>query len=213
MATQPIPKSDVDILPGKRHPGRRMTEAQFENWIDEDTRAEWVNGEIVMMSPVNYDHSDIAGFLLSILRPYVRAKKLGTVQGTEFQVRLGELKRRRLPDILFVSKRRLSIVKPTYVDGAPDLIVEVVSPDSDARDWREKYLDYQSAGVREYWVIDPMSKRIEAYSLIGKAYQRIAERRGKLTSGVIKGFWVKPEWFWMKTLPSEVTILRELKVI
>ena len=213
MAAQPIHAVDNDIMPGKRHPGRRMTEAQFEAWVNVDTRAEWVDGEVVMMSPANYDHSDISLFLASVLRMFVESKGLGSVQCIEVQVRLGTLKRRRVPDVLFVSKRRMHLVKPTYVDGAPDLIMEVVSPDSDARDWRDKYLDYQAAGVGEYWVIDPMSKCVEAYALTGKSYQRIMERRAKLASGIVKGFWIKPAWLWESPRPSIASVLRELKVI
>lgn len=213
MATQPIRKLDDDILPGKRHPGRRMTEAQFENWIDEDTRAEWVDGEVVMMSPANYDHSDVAAFLNFLLRYVVERKKLGVVQGPEYTVRLGQLRRRRVPDVVFVSKGRMSQLRPTYIEGAPDLIMEVVSPDSNSRDWREKYFEYRDSRVREYWIISPMHQHVEAYTLKGTEYVQIPERRGKLTSKVVKDFWIKTDWLWMRPLPTMEFALRALGAI
>jgi len=213
MATQPIHKVDHDILPGKRHPGRRLTEAQFEAWIDEDTRAEWVDGEIVMMSPANRDHSALAQFILAILQTYVQKKDLGDVFGTEYQVRMERPRRRRVPDVLFVTKTRREILTPTFVDGPPDLVMEVVSPDSDARDWREKFLDYQAGGVREYWVIDPMSENVEAYALKDRAYRQIMPRKGRITSTVVRGFWIKTDWLWMRPLPTILTTLRDLGII
>src|SRR5215510_13117158 len=142
-------------------PHLRMTEEEFVTWCDEDIKAEWVDGEVIMPSPANLKHVDLAGFLNLILRMFVTSRGLGVVYGPELQVRFASLRRRRVPDLLFVSTERMSILKATEVDGAPDLIVEIVSPDSPARDWREKYLEYEAAGVREYWVADPMSRSEE----------------------------------------------------
>lgn len=211
MATQPIRKIDDDILPGKRHPGRRMTEAQFENWIDEDTRAEWVDGEVIMMSPANRDHSDIARFLVGTLAEFVQLHDLGEVYGPEYQVRLTNPRRRRTPDVLFVAKRRLEIVHFNYADGPPDLVIEVVSPDSISRDFREKFLDYQTAGVREYWVIDPANSTVEAFVLKGGLYVDLLPRKGRLASTVVKGYWIKLDWLWQRPLPTIGSVMRQLK--
>lgn len=211
MATQPIRKIDDDILPGKRHPGRRMTEAQFESWIDEDTRAEWVNGVVVMMSPVNRDHSHIARFLVATLQEFVQEHDLGEVHGTEFPVRLTNPRRRRTPDVLFVAKKRLEMVKFNYVDGPPDLIMEVVSPDSISRDFRDKFLDYQTAGVREYWVIDPANATVEAFVSKGGSYVELLPRKGRLASTVVKGYWIKLDWLWQRPLPTIGSVMRQLK--
>src|SRR5204863_8223416 len=99
----------------------------------------------------------------------------------EFTARFASRRRRRVPDLMFISNARLRLLKPTHIEGAPDLIMEIVSPDSESRDRREKYLDYQAAGVCVYWIIDPLSRTIEVYTLSrDKKYRRIVEVEGKL---------------------------------
>lgn len=187
-----------------------MTEEDFITWCDEDTKAEWVDGEVIMMSPANTDHVRLTGFLLRLLAEFSEARGLGEVFGVELQVRFASQRRRRVPDILFVARDRLDLVRTAHIEGAPDLIIEVVSPDSDARDWRDKYLEYQAAGVREYWVIDPMSQHLEAYALTDPAYRRIEETNGKVFSVVMPGLFVRPEWLWQRPLPKIVEVIREI---
>src|SRR5665213_2885174 len=198
---------------GKPHPGRRMTGAEFMEWMDEDTRAEWVDGEVVMMAPASVDHVDFSGRLNSLIREFVEHHDLGRVLGTEVLVRLPRQLRKRLPDLLFVAKQREAIIKKTLIDGAPDLIMELVSPDSVARDWRDKYLEYARAGVREYWIIHRDTGRIEVYSLskLGK-YQQIPIQEGKLHSTVLSGFYLRVKWLLASKPPRIREVLRELGV-
>lgn len=191
-----------------------MTEEEFVAWCDEDTRAEWVDGEVIMPSPANLHHVDLAGFLNLILRWFVTVRGLGSVYGPELQVRFVALRRRRVPDLLFVSTEHLHILKATEVEGAPDLVVEIVSPDSVARDWREKYLEYEAAGIREYWVVDAMSRHFEGYTLgADSRYSRIEENDGVVHSRVLNGFFLKPTWLWQEPLPNPLEILKELGVL
>lgn len=193
-----------------RHPGRRLTEEEFVAWCGRDVRAEWVNGQVVMMAPVSFQHADLSAWLLAVVRGFIRRHDLGVAVGGEFYVRLAD--RRRLPDLLFLAKARLHLLRKNHVEGAPDLVVEIVSPESESRDWREKYLEYENAGVREYWVVDPMSQRVEAYALGGGRYSMIAEREGQLHSAVLPGFFLKTTWLWQVPLPAELDVLRELGV-
>lgn len=192
----------------------RMTEEAFVAWCDEDTKAEWVDGEVLMPPPANLQHVDLAGFLLIIVRLFATQRGLGMAYGPELQVRFSALRRRRVPDLLFVSAERTHILKATEVEGAPDLIVEIVSPDSPARDWREKYLEYEVAGVREYWVVDPMSRRFESYTLDAEGrYTLIEEKTGVVHSTVLSGFFLKPAWLWQEPLPNPLMVLKELGVL
>ena len=118
-----------------------------------------------------------------------------------------------MPDLTFVSNENLPNVKETLYEGAPDLVVEIVSPESQERDWDTKYNHYESSGVKEYWVIDRDSEKAEIFVLDdGGQYQHTPLRDGKLHSTVIPGLWVKPSWFWTER-PGVVEILRELGVV
>lgn len=200
----------LDTVAGALHPGRRMSEEEFVAWCDEDTRAEWVDGEVIVMSPASWVHVKLNRFLMSVLGDYVDAKKLGDVGGPEFSVRLNP-KRRRLPDVLFIANERLANLREMHLEGPPNLIIEIVSEDSIDRDWRDKHFDYQQTGVDEYWIVDPLDQRVEAYSLGNdKLYHAISLKDGKLCSVVVTGFYLRPGWLWQKPLPEVRIILEEL---
>jgi len=129
------------------------------------------------------------------------------------QVRLPRRKTRRTPDLFFVSRSRLQIIKYDYVDGPPNLIMEIVSSDSKSRDWREKYFDYEKSGVQEYWIIDPYAERVEAYYLRrDRKYHRITEVDGQVRSRVIRRFQFRPAWLWKSPLTKVATVLKELGI-
>jgi len=168
-----------------------MTEEEFEAWCDEDVKAEYVDGEVIVHSPVSTRHSDAVWFIGYLLKTIVQQHDLGRVLGPEVQVRLRP-GLRRVPDLLFVAKARADMIQPTLIEGAPDLIVEIVSPDSVERDWREKYLEYQTAGVGEYWVVDLEYQRMAVYWLDEQGhYQAASVEEGVYRSQVLPGFWLQ----------------------
>jgi len=198
---------DLPVAP----PGR-MSEDEFVAGCGEKARAEWVDGEVIVMSPVSVSHAQLNLWLAAVLRAFAERHALGTVLGPEVQIRLPN--RRRLPDLLFISAGRESILRDNHVEGAPDLAVEIVSPDSQARDWREKYLDYQASGVREYWVIDLASRRAEFYHLDeGGRYARLKEVDGAVTSRVLTGLRMPLAWLWPDARPKLIDALRELGLV
>ncbi|HEY3322892.1 MAG TPA: Uma2 family endonuclease [Planctomycetota bacterium] len=198
----------------KAPPRRRMTEQDFVDWCDSETWAEWVDGEVILVSPVSRIHDDFFGFLLTLMRLYVENHDMGVVLTEPMQVRLAEPLRRRSPDILFIQKAREKIIRETWIEGPPDLIIEIVSPESVARDWRDKYNDYEKAGVREYWIVDPNSRKVEAYSLNrSKRFQLLPETTAGIQSRALKGFFLKSEWLWQAKLPKVASILRQMNAL
>lgn len=197
---------------GQRIP---MTEDEFRNWhVGEHVRAEWVNGFAIVMSQANREHADLNGWLIGVLRSYVEAKGIGKILGPEFTVRLGLQHRRRVPDVVYVAHDRLERLTDTHLEGAADLIVEIVSPDSISWDWREKYFDYEASGVREYWVIDPMSRHVEVHVLHENGtYQRQDIVNDTIVSHVLSGLWIRVQWLWPEARPKIVDTLRELGVL
>jgi Uma2 family endonuclease len=218
MATinPPAEQDEAEIFEAIVPPKPRMTEKEFVTWCNEHEkiRAEWVGGEVIVMSPANLDHVNLVDFLTVIMRVFVEHHDLGRVFAQEYTGRFRARSRnvRRMPDIQFVANPRLKLLKRTYLDGPPDLAVEIVSPDSKARDWREKFLDYQAAGVCEYLLINPLAKVMEASRLRKKALVAIPELEGRLQSAVLPGFFLRPAWLWSEPLPRVRDVFRELGV-
>jgi Uma2 family endonuclease len=106
---------------------------------------------------------------------YVEEHQLGEVLEAPVGVRLPNQPVPLQPDILFIRKERLNIIGEDYVEGAPDLIVEVLSPSNWLYDRREKKQVYQEGGVSEYWIVDPRTKSIEVYRLERGAYLLIGQ--------------------------------------
>jgi len=216
MSTAPQTAFDDSFLDVPLVVPGRMTEEEFEAWcrtLDETVRVEWVDGEVVFMSPVSYDHADLTHWLTILLGSFVDHHDLGVVVGPEFFIRFGKLLRRRIPDILFVQESRRGLIRPNYLDGAPDLAIEVVSPDSVTRDRQEKYAEYQAVGVREYWVIDPMTQQIDVFSLGPDGqYDRVSESDGVIRSTVLAGFFVRTAWLWRASRPKIRQVLGELGI-
>jgi Uma2 family endonuclease len=94
-------------------------------------------------------------------------------------------------------------------------VIEIVSPESGPRDRGEKYYEYEAAGVREYWLIDPERQHAEFYRLNKQhRYDLISpDDQGIYRSHVIPGFWLKVGWLWQRPLPRVLDVLKELKLI
>jgi len=202
--------------PDRQQTGLTMTARQFETWAPgSGERVEWVEGRVIVMAPASRKHVQLTGWIQSLLLIIVQQHKLGEVLGPEFMVRLHKGERSwRVPDVLFVSETRRSLLTATFLDGPPDVAIEVVSTDSVARDWREKYIAYETSGVREYWIIDPLSKTLEAYGLKRKKFHLIsADSDGSVHSQVIASFGIRPSWLWGDSLPPVLDVLRELGVV
>jgi len=128
----------------------------------DETPTELINGRLVMMSPSpSVNHFHVAGRIFSIFDQYLRGKTC-TPFNDGFELYLSPTDHFR-PDMMLVCDP--TIIKPTGVYGAPDLVVEVLSPSTTKRDRTAKKDAYEKAGVKEYWLVDTNNKSIEQYLL------------------------------------------------
>jgi Uma2 family endonuclease len=192
-------------------PPRRMTYEEFLALDEEGARLEWVDGEVVRMSPVTDEHEALRGFLFRLIADFVESYQLGVVLCEPFQMKTGPDLPGRSPDIIFVANEHLYRLKRMYLDGPADIAVEIVSPDSRSRDRRRKFREYEQGGVREYWLIDQPRKQAELYELGDDGVYHLVtlSDEGIFRSGVLPGFWLKVEWLWQEPRPPVLTILRE----
>jgi Uma2 family endonuclease len=201
--------------PVEAKPSTRMTYEEFLAWADEDTRAEWVNGEVVFMGQVSKLHQLVGGFLFTLIKLFVEAHQLGLVFYESFQMKTGDDLPGRLPDIFFVSNENLHRVKDNRLEGPADLAIEIISPESRSRDRGEKFYEYEQGGVREFWLLDPLRKRAEFYQLGDDGLYLLvnADSDGVYHSVVLKGLWIKVDWLWQQPLPTILSVIKEWKLV
>jgi Uma2 family endonuclease len=139
---------------------RKLTYADYEKIPADGFRHEIIGGEEFMTPAPNLDHQSAVVNLTAILRDHVLARKLGRVFVAPTDV---VLSRHDIvePDLLFVSEKRLSILTEKNIQGAPDLVIEVLSPSTQTEDRGPKLALYERSGVLEYWMVDPASKTVE----------------------------------------------------
>lgn len=186
-------------------PPEGLSFEEFLRWGDEDTWAEWVDGEVIVLAPASAPHQKVKGFLCAVMRECAHHHHSGAVLDAPFPVRLPErLRRGREPDILFVRREQLPHLKETYFDGSPDVIVEIVSPESRIRDYKIKYTEYEAAGVGEYWLVEPNLRQVIFYRLgtDGRFHPETPDEQGIFRSEAFPGFWLNVGWLWQDPLPS-----------
>lgn len=149
-----------------------------------------IGGQLVMTpSPTPY-HQEVSKRLEYLLYEFVEKKSsLGKIYDAPIDVYF-EQGETYQPDIIFISNEKLHIIKKDKVEGAPDLIIEILSPTTAYYDLKHKKMTYERYGVREYWLVDPLEKSIEVYeNREGKFVFAVeAEKQGKLRSVILPGF-------------------------
>jgi len=141
-----------------------FTYEDLKNWEPDLYRHEIIEGEHFMSPSPNIYHQEIVLNLGTHLSYYVKNKKLGRVFVAPVDVIFSDYDV-CVPDLIFVSNENLSIIKEENIQGAPDLLIEVLSPTSEKRDKEIKFKRYAYFGVKDYWIVNPKQQSIEIYDL------------------------------------------------
>lgn len=185
--------------PQQTAPKLTMSLADYESWAyQQEARTEWVNGNVEFKVSVSTIHQDVIYFLIELLRMYVRLMNLGRVSGGPVQARINDYSMRE-PDIFFVANEQVAHLTEKRLECPPQLIIEIVSEGSVKLDRQIKFREYRSAGVQEYWIIDPRSgkNRADFYQLVDGEYELSGtEDDERYASTTLNGFWMKPAWLW-----------------
>lgn len=160
---------------------------EFYELIDEDTKAEFVNGEIYYHSPVKKEHNDAAGLLHNLLKVYVMKHQLGYVGYDKIMVSF--TRNDYEPDLCFFNQEKAQHFQKGQMHfPAPDLAIEVLSS-NEKHDREVKFHDYQEHGVPEYWIIDPAAETLEQYVLKEEKFKlKLKASEGHVQSIVVEGF-------------------------
>jgi Uma2 family endonuclease len=150
------------------------------------TRCEVLNNTLYMSPSPFYKHQQLLTDIVIILGSLIKENNSGLLLAAPFDVYLeGQLSAVQ-PDIIFIANKNKKILKDDgYAHGAPDLLIEILSKDEE-RDRVLKKGIYEKAGVKEYFIIDPKSKQVEAYSLKAKKYSLRYSRKKFFQSDLLK---------------------------
>ncbi len=179
----------------KRPPQGKWTYEDYCRLPEDGKIYEIIEGELFMSPAPQTRHQICKGNLFAALWIHNKRYHLGMVLDAPSDIILGELASPVQPDIIFILKDHLDIVKKERVEGAPDLAVEVLSPWNWKIDRGKKSKIYAKAGVREYWIVDPDKRTIELYHLQKKTYKLIGKYKAgeSVHSKILPGFAVQVE--------------------
>jgi Uma2 family endonuclease len=164
----------------------------FREWITPAIKAEFINGEVVLHSPVKKRHFSVTDLLSRLLSIYGSVKKLGRVATEKAMIALS--RNDYEPDLVFFSKEKYdTFTEDQMLFPAPDFVVEILSKKTAAKDRGIKKQDYAAHGIQEYWIIDPNRQQIEQYILFSPHDTTYSPPKyfgldDDIESRVIKGF-------------------------
>jgi Uma2 family endonuclease len=190
-----------------------MSHEAFLEWAG-DRHAEWVDGAVIVFMPAREYHQNALGFLHFLLLLFARLFGVGRVLVAPFEMKLRHGRSYREPDILFIAQENLERLSEERLDGPADLVVEIVSDDSVRRDREDKFKEYEAAGIREYWIVDPRpdKQRADFFWLNENGrYELFAtEEDERVESRLLAGFWLRPDWLWQAGELDPLTAFAEM---
>ena len=187
-----------------------VTENLFDELTDEDTKAELIDGVMIMHSPASLQHEDMASFLGGLMSFYADAKDLGLMIASGNGIVRLSTGRKLAPDGFFLRKARVPKPLPKLFDGTPDLILEVLSPSNRQDDLTDKRTVYREAEVPEVWFVDIEYKRLIVDMKQANEYAEQVMVTGRFSSTVLEDFWIDVSWLWQEPLPNRARCLQQI---
>ncbi len=176
---------------------------------------EWVGGYVIMMSPVSATHDALTAYFRHLLDTYMGLNPVGQVRSAPFVMRLDAVNAIREPDVQVILNDNPGTLTETAMIGPADICIEVVSPESVARDYGKKFEEYEKAGVREYWIIDPIRKDARFYRLqdTGLYAPAALDADGNFTTPLLPGLRLHVPTLWREKLPNTIEIVAAVQAM
>jgi len=194
----------VPFTPTLKTSTKHVTFDEYLAWLTEETKADLIDGVIHMQSPPADVHERIFIFLSGILNAFVVRRKLGVVRGSRTTLKFSEANGVQ-PDIVFISNASRDRVHPYYMDGAPEVVIEILSPSTRKLDRGKKMALYAEHGALEYWQIDPENQSAEFFRNHNGAWLPMPVSDDDIFhSEVIPSFWLNTNWLFAEEEPDIV---------
>jgi Uma2 family endonuclease len=192
----------VPTPPARTPSTKRATFEEYLDWLTEESKGDLIDGVLYMQSPPSDAHERIFVFLINVLNAYVVRKKLGVVRGSRTAIKFAEYNGTQ-PDVVFISNTRRHLVHPYFVDGAPEVAVEILSPTTRHLGLGKKMALYAKHGVIEYWQIDPEEQTAVFFWNDHGAWAPMpVSDEGIFRSQAISGFWLQLKWLFADESPD-----------
>jgi len=156
--------------------------------LPEGSPYQLIDGDLLMTPSPIFQHQKVVVNITFLLKKFVDENNLGEIITAPMDVYLTETEAYQ-PDIIYISNENKSIIHDR-IKGAPDLIVEVLSPSNAYYDLVHKKQVYEATRVKEYWIVDPMEKTIEVFENVNRSFQLLAKGKqsGTMHSKLLQGF-------------------------
>jgi Uma2 family endonuclease len=178
-------------------PRRRITYEEYASWPEDGRRYEILDGEAVELSAPTPDHQEVLANLYVSIREFLLKTGAGKAWISPIDV-VPDPHWVVQPDVIAIRRENLGVVGRKAVTGAPDLLVEVLSPSTEARDRGVKRQLYERIGVRELWLVDLEERTLEQYAAEGGALRPVARHgaAARVDSRAFPGLAVELAWVW-----------------
>ncbi len=189
---------------------RLLTSEQFLDWLEPGVRADLIDGETHMHSPVNFRHAKLVNFLERLLAAYLEETETpGELHRETVAIRLGS-RDTFMPDLEFFAPHQVARFAEAHAPVAPMFCVEVLSLSTMKNDLGPKFTAYEAHGVQEYWVVDPLQREHRFFRRVGDLFEEFGEGDERIASVTIAGFWVRRAWLDPDASPKVGACLREI---
>lgn len=180
-----------------------------------ETFHEWVEGVVIKMSPSSLKHEALMRYFLILFSAYFELNPVGKVLGQPFVMRLAEVGSFREPDLQIILDGNPGQLTDTAMIGPADICIEIISPESVERDYGQKFSEYEKAGVREYWIVDPIRQRCD-FNRRGEAgvYAVIApDSAGDYRTPLLPRLALHVPTLWLEHLPGGVSTVQAVQAM
>jgi Uma2 family endonuclease len=171
-----------------------------------DGAYEWIAGTVYRMSPVTSRHNALTTYLTILLSAYLEQRPVAALRTAPFVMRTDNALRE--PDLMLVLADNPHPLTATAMRGPADLVIEVVSQESSARDYGDKRIEYEAAGVREYWLIDPLREQMTVHDLYHSDQYATRLPTDTHTTPLLPNFRLTVPTLWQATLPGPAAIVQ-----
>ena len=164
------------------HPPKTILEV-WES-LPEGTLCQVINNKLIMSPAPQNLHQVVLGEIFVEISLYLRKNKIGELRISPFDVQFSDEDILQ-PDLLFIKNENLDSIRNNGLFGAPDIVIEILSPSTSYLDYKEKKLIYEKYCVQEYFIVDPNTKSVSSFYLKNKEYQEHETEENNIKSIVL----------------------------